>query len=148
MAVAESTGQADFYQFDKDISLSSLNRHAAERCGSPQVNRVQVGTIDSVFAGRSEKISFIKIDVQGAELKVLLGAREVIFADRPVILFEQEDVHFETAEIALSQKIQIANFLNAHNYKCFYITRYDHRLMFPVDWSRPLNGDVLALPVL
>jgi len=148
VAVSETAGQADFYQFDKDISLSSLNRYAAEKCGSPQINRVQVETIDSVFANRPERICFIKVDVQGAELKVFLGAKEVISSDRPVLLFEQEDVHFETAEAAHSQKMQIADFLSGHKYECFYITRYDHRLMFPVDWSRPVNGDVLALPVV
>jgi FkbM family methyltransferase len=39
-----------------------------------------------------ENVSFIKIDVEGFEEKVLIGAENLIDANRPVIVIEQNDV--------------------------------------------------------
>ena len=147
-AVADSVGVGDFYQFDDDISLSSLNYHAAEIHGKPVIRKVQIETIDHLFIGNSaQKISFIKIDVQGAELEVLRGACGVIRRDLPVILFEHEDMHFKTPVSAQEKKNAIAEFLGGFGYKTFYLTRFSHRLLLPVNWKRQLNGDIIALPM-
>jgi len=37
------------------------------------------------------RVSFIKVDVQGADLHAMKGARETIMRDRPVIIFEYEE---------------------------------------------------------
>src|SRR5271169_849841 len=47
---------------------------------------VQVKTMDSIFCGK--KISFIKCDVNGHELRFLLGALQTIRMCRPAILME------------------------------------------------------------
>jgi len=145
-ALADAAGTADFYQFDEDVTLSSLNRHAAEVHGTPKINRVAVQTLDAIFEREAWPLSFIKIDVQGAELRVLQGAVRVLSAHRPVVLFEQEDTHFDTPEKVTQEKDSLAALMAEHHYRCFYITRYSQHLLFPVDWNLPLNGDVLALP--
>ena len=147
-AVADSVGVRDFYQFDNDISLSSLNYHATEIHGKPVTHKIQTETIDHLFAGDSkQKIRFIKIDVQGSELECLRGAHSVIEKHLPVILFEHEDIHFETPAIAQDKKNAIAEILSKFGYKTFYLTRFNHRLLLPVNWKRPLNGDVIAIPM-
>lgn len=146
-ALTDTVGAGEFYQFDDDISLSSLNYHAAKIHGEPKRCVVEQDTIDHLFGHTSsKKVSFVKIDVQGAELQVLRGASQVIRRDQPVILFEHEDLHFETQDLARSTKSAIAALLGAAGYQTFYITRFDHRLLFPVDWSKPVNGDLIALP--
>jgi FkbM family methyltransferase len=145
-ALADAPGEASFYRFDDDVSLSSLNRHAAELHGTPLVTSVRVETVDALFARESRRVSFIKIDVQGAELGVLQGARDTIAAHRPAFLLEHEDSHFESPELAREHKAELAALLGGAGYRCFCLSRYDGRLMFQVDWNRPLHGDVLALP--
>lgn len=147
-ALADTSGFMDFYQFDDDISLSSLNRHAAQIHGDPKLRRVQVETIDDLFATDGRRVSFIKIDVQGAELRVLQGACKLIAGHKPVILFEHEDSHFESPGQAGEEKAALDVFFASQAYRCFYASRYDPKLLFPIDWARPLHGDVLALPLV
>lgn len=146
-ALADAKGVMEFYQFDDDISLSSLSRHAAEIHGTPTLGQVQVEMMDDLFAVDGRRISVIKIDVQGVELRVLRGAKNLIAAYKPVILFEHEDSHFESPEQVEAEKTALAAFFNSQEYRCFYLSRYDPKMLFPVEWSRPLHGDVLALPL-
>jgi len=54
---------------------------------------VPVTTLDAYLADSGASPRFIKIDVEGHELDVLEGAREIISAHRPVLLVECETRH-------------------------------------------------------
>ena len=146
VAASDTRGAADFFKFDRDIGLSSLNLRAAEIHGTPSTIRVETDTLDSLLADRERRVSFLKIDVQGHELAVLRGATKILAADRPVVLFEHEDPHFETAAAAQNEKRELSELFAEGRYQCFYLTRKDARLLFAVDWNQPLVGDVLAVP--
>ena len=147
-AISDCMGESNFYQFDDVTSLSSLNCDAAEIHGKPVTRKVKIETVDHFLMDNAEqKVSFVKIDVQGAELEVLCGARGVIGRDLPIILFEHEDKHFKTPELAQTKKNAIAELLGGLGYRTLYLTRYNHRLLFPVNWKQPLDGDVIALPM-
>lgn len=60
----------------------------------------------------SEKVSFLKIDVEGAELFVLQGAERILRESRPVILFEVLD---QTQEYGYSQR-EVFDFLSSLGY--------------------------------
>jgi FkbM family methyltransferase len=63
-------------------------------------------------------ISFIKIDVQGSELKVLNGAINVISSDRPIIFIEIEELHLKKQDC--SSEILINKILS-YNYAIYRI---------------------------
>lgn len=71
--------------FSADLSLAAHNLgavqlHPAER------GEIRAARLDQIHFGRVIKL--IKIDVEGMELDVLLGAKETILRDRPIICVE------------------------------------------------------------
>jgi FkbM family methyltransferase len=53
---------------------------------------VRVVSLDDYFSA-GEKISLLKIDVEGAELHVFKGAERILKACHPLLVFEREDRH-------------------------------------------------------
>jgi len=76
-------------------------------------------------AGRT---AVIKIDVEGAELEVLEGLREVIQRDGPVLIFELLPVHSETNLLRWGRQQKILAILRQLEYSLFRIqkTQADH----------------------
>jgi len=50
---------------------------------------------DSISTLRKHPVDFVKIDVEGAELKVLRGMKEMLGRDKPVVLMEIEERHLK-----------------------------------------------------
>jgi FkbM family methyltransferase len=59
---------------------------------------IPVVTLDDYFP-ESEKVSLLKIDVEGAELDVLRGAERILKTSAPLLVFECENRHFETGGV-------------------------------------------------
>jgi FkbM family methyltransferase len=75
-AAAQSPGSARF----QDDPTSYMGRLSATG------NRdVRVETLDRVAAGLKIRVDVIKIDVEGGEAEVLLGAEQILRVDRPVV---------------------------------------------------------------
>jgi FkbM family methyltransferase len=65
------------------LSTGSTLEHAA---ADAQLKRIRLRTLDEVFA--DTRLDLIKIDVEGHEMSVLRGARQVLKRDRPAVLLE------------------------------------------------------------
>ena len=70
--------------------LATLNKKT-----SPQgeQRQVKIRCLDEMLRGRNKRISFIKCDVEGHELKVFQGAINILKSDRPKIIVEIEQHH-------------------------------------------------------
>jgi len=66
-------------------------------------NIVKVDSLDNIFI--NEKISLIKIDVEGMELQVINGALEIIKKQMPFILFEQSKTNFKNKSSPVIDKL-------------------------------------------
>ena len=86
-ALSRVPGRAKFFVNLRDMGLSGLNKREA-RMGADALTEVEVEirTLDEVVG--EAPVSFLKIDVEGAELDVLAGGRRMIERTRPVVLFE------------------------------------------------------------
>jgi FkbM family methyltransferase len=80
---------------------------------------VHVSTIDQVVSDlKLESVDFIKIDVEGFELKVLKGGVNVLKKFNPTLCIEIDD---KTLLRAGDKAINIYNFLNDFNYQSYKI---------------------------
>lgn len=87
-ALADGTGEAEFHHVVGDEGYSGLRRRTYARADE-RVERIRVHTcrLDDVIA-ETERIDFVKVDVEGAELEVFRGAVRTLRRCRPYVVFE------------------------------------------------------------
>jgi FkbM family methyltransferase len=88
MAVGARREQARFCHFTRLDGWSGLQRNPeiSDEQGAPEYIDVEVSTLDAELAGLEPAV--VKIDVEGAELAVLEGGREMLKRARPLLIFE------------------------------------------------------------
>ena len=84
------------------------------KCESNSNVEIEVKTLDSFFFDAND-IKLIKIDVEGMEYKVLLGAEKTIIRNKPIIVFEQSPADFDE-ELNETKSIK---FLRKNDYDIF-----------------------------
>ncbi len=88
-ALAEHQGNAPFFVVtgsEQESGLRLKSAFAQPTSLAPVRTEVALSTIDALAAGR--RVSFLKIDVEGAEHRVLVGARATLERSRPVVALE------------------------------------------------------------
>lgn len=110
-ALANQTGEAEFFRIIDATGWSGLRVQDAVANRATETLTVPLRRLDDILDG--EPVHFIKIDVEGAELGVLEGARAMLVAHHPAILFEHAAIHAQgygtTAEAVYDE-------LAAHGY--------------------------------
>jgi len=88
VALADKNGTATFNYVKNAPAYSGLNkREYAHKQPDIQEIFVEIKRLDDLIS-EDTKIDFIKIDVEGAELGVLMGAQRIINSNKPIIIFE------------------------------------------------------------
>lgn len=96
-AVSDSSGWVDFLVDDVSGKTGSIALNVAET-GSPcprpdsKLRRVECVALDTFMARMTGKRVLMKVDVEGAEDKVLGGARQILARIRPVVFIECFDL--------------------------------------------------------
>ncbi|HRK31544.1 MAG TPA: FkbM family methyltransferase [Tepidisphaeraceae bacterium] len=87
-AVSDSAGETTFFHTLGDDAYSGLKRtDGAPRITGVQEIKVKLATLDDALP-ENYLVDMLKIDVEGAELAVLRGAKHTLARCRPVIIFE------------------------------------------------------------
>ncbi len=88
LAIGAEPGVAEFCHFRSLEGWSGLRRspEISDEQGDPEMITVNVSTLDAEVRDLAPTV--VKIDVEGAELGVLEGARAVLGEARPLVVFE------------------------------------------------------------
>lgn len=87
-ALSDISGKSEFQWVKNAPAYSGLKRRKYA-VSNPEIETIEIETkcLDA-FQNPDRSIRFIKIDVEGAELLVLKGAKETLKNHRPFVLFE------------------------------------------------------------
>jgi FkbM family methyltransferase len=97
-AVFSSSGRLTLYvPGNGDSPGASLNKRVTARENCRGVS-VQVVTLDDYLAG-DNKVSVLKIDVEGAEPDVFKGAEKLLVTQSPLLVFECENRHLQHGSV-------------------------------------------------
>lgn len=125
-------------------AYSSFKEHVDNNLyGESDVKRVKVSKIDNyVRENNINKIDFIKIDVEGAELSVLQGGEAFLQNNSPIIMFELEERHTKYFKYNPQDMIE---FLNKLGYSVFEIDRDELLSIIEIDnFNDTKNNNFLA----
>tara|TARA_B100000989_G_scaffold283286_1_gene249073 strand:+ start:175 stop:1077 length:903 start_codon:yes stop_codon:yes gene_type:complete len=82
--------QINLFENQQNFGASSFTNTSQTKSHS----KVEIKKLDDFFSKMTQKISLIKIDVEGMEYDVLLGAKNIIEQNKPIICFEQNKKEF------------------------------------------------------
>lgn len=132
-----------YFRWKLDDTMDSIiTIHGKSRSSAPAEEYVvDVVPLDTLFARPGmPKVDAVKIDVEGFELDVLNGARNLISTQRPLILIEVANDLLETKKASVTD---IARFLHENGYILFDAHMGKPRL---VDLLGQHGSNVFAVP--
>lgn len=143
-AVGEDPGEADLYLIEgSNDGCNSLRTPAVDQ--PVRTVRVQVRRLDDILEKLEiEKVDFMKLDVEGAELHVLYGAMKLLNRkSRPAMLVEVQDVRTEPWGYAAREILQ---FLIRMDYRWFAIA--EKGALLPINCGQAsYDANLVALPL-
>lgn len=86
-AISDFKGKTEFHFVKNNTGYSGINERGYPEGAEVELISVPVTTIDALLPN-VEKISFIKLDLEGGEFKALKGAQSLISRNSPLIVFE------------------------------------------------------------
>lgn len=111
--------------------------HPNAQCRDATVVEVDANTVDNLVVENGLEPGLIKIDTEGAEYSVLLGAEVTLQRNRPVVLAELSDILLANTDRSVDD---IVSFLEGCDYRV--VDAADSRQVV----RSPFVGDVVALP--
>ncbi len=167
-AVCDCQGPITLHQFPEEYSSwNSLGRPRMEDPRDPSrlvpiVSEIQVeaSTLDGFCRERGlDGIDYLKLDVEGAELRALKGARQLL--ERKAIRYLQFEISQKMLEGLNTQAGLVFDFLAEHGYDCHAITEdgeigaravdssafYENYIAFPAKQAAVAERGPKSLPV-
>lgn len=144
IALSDENGEIELF-VPEDASMGSLSNWTKGIAGSVHSVRCEMKILDEIFArGEIDLPSFIKCDVEGAELSVFSGARQILDrVDAPVVLFELNKKAVESFGHKTSDYLEFFTSLKQPNYTFLEVLPAGTQTMqnWDVDYT-----NVLAVP--
>ncbi len=87
IALSDEKGISPFYHTREDTAYSGMKKREYPKKFHLEKLEVATDRMDNLIGGET-KVDLIKIDVEGAEFKVIKGATETIKRSKPILIFE------------------------------------------------------------
>jgi FkbM family methyltransferase len=139
-AVSDTEGTLSFYEFPNlyseynTLDVSQFENEEWFKNSKPQEIKIDSVTLHDFLRGNI-KPRLIKIDVEGAEYKVISGMRNHLQNNSPIIIME-----YLSADRGNQEHIEAEKLLQSFGYKTFIITK-NGTLQHAVDISQYLNDE-------
>jgi FkbM family methyltransferase len=144
-ALADTAGEVDFVLVHEAPGYSGLLPRHYDSEVTTEIIRVAVQRLDDL-ASEVARVSFIKIDCEGAELRVLRGASNLLKRDRPVVSFECGNASLESYDYDAGD---IFDFWDLHGYEIQSISHIQlNRVEFVEASAKQDFWDYIASPRL
>lgn len=142
-ALADVSGETDFTLVSNNPGYSGLLPRHYDREEQTKIIRVTLCRLDD-FVAEIPTVRYIKIDCEGAELRVLRGATLLLKRDRPIVSFECGDASLESYDYDAGD---IFDFWSIHGYGVQSITHQPlDRAQFVDASARQEYWDYIAFP--
>ena len=112
LGISDEAGEFEMYSFPHNIGGATVLLTGNMPPSGAQIQNVRLEKLDNIKT--LNNIGLIKIDVEGLELRVILGAENLIKRDKPIILFESiisGSEHGESDVVDLLKRFGYKDFL-------------------------------------
>ncbi|MDB5146541.1 MAG: hypothetical protein JWQ57_561 [Mucilaginibacter sp.] len=117
-AVSDKPGEVDFHLSDNSNSAYDGLKNT-QRVNIVNTIKVECTTIDKIWESQQKPdVSFIKIDIEGADILALKGGLNCINSCRPVILIEWNQINIKSYGFT---NIDLINFVTEISYELYYL---------------------------
>ena len=113
--LSDQKKQSSFQHVTTNPAYSGIKRRTYPKEEQVETIQIQLDTLDNQLK-QHDRVDMIKIDVEGAELEVLRGAKKIIEKFHPIIVFEHglgASDHYNTSPE------DILSFFDDHQYQLF-----------------------------
>lgn len=142
VALSDRLGTERFVVFENGSGLASF----APRGEGGTIIEVRVTTLDDLTSCLGERVALVKLDIEGAEVKALLGASDLITRAAPLFLVEVESEHLARQGASADD---LSYILEPHGYEAYAITVDARLIKLSGPWRSPDEAHpnlVLASP--
>lgn len=141
LALGEHEGAVN-YIYSDGLGLGNLNPKGLTGAGSLDTGVGSMTTLDHYVEARGiHKVSFIKCDVDGAEVLFLKGAQRTLSAYRPILIIEASGAHGRPSCREIFEELSRCDYL-------FFSLHYKRRLktIEPHEFNGRFKENILCLP--
>ncbi len=143
VALADSSGQAEFtiagYEHEGQNTLGSIVYEGVKVAAKQFTQLARLD--DLVDANPPARIDLIKVDVEGAELRLFQGASATLHRYKPVLLFEVSEA---SLQFQGSRPKDLVDYLRAQNYVVYVFGRHTGLLESPANGA--FGDNMVAVP--
>ena len=136
----DTTGKTVFYFVPDHLGLGSLKDRPNVQAEKVEVE-VDLKRIDDIVGQPQRRVTFIKLDIEGAELMAMRGASRTIAACKPVMVFEFDTV--SSAAFGYDAE-EMLGFMADMDYAIYDF--FGNRLQRSIDFDEARIWNYLALP--